>query len=71
MTDTDRPVKVPPNLELCFVCLATKMKRFRYKKLAPHKNEKLTLNSVDIAGPFPESLDGHKYFAEIIDKFKR
>lgn len=69
--DIDRPVKVPPNLDLCDVCLATKMKKFRHKTLAPHKNEKLVPISVNIAGPFPESLDGRKYFAEIIDNCTR
>lgn len=31
----------------------------------------LALRSINIAGPFPESLDGHKYFAEIIDSYTR
>ena len=26
LTDIGRPVKIPPNLELCDICLATKMK---------------------------------------------
>ncbi|KAI1003194.1 hypothetical protein K3495_g5013 [Podosphaera aphanis] len=71
VTDIDRPINVPPNLELCDVCLATKMKKFRSKKLANHKNIKLGLISIDIAGPFPLSIDGHKYFAEIVDSYSR
>lgn len=57
--DIDSPIKVPPNLELCDVCLTAKMKKIRDETLATHNNEKLALFSVDIAELFPEFLDGN------------
>ncbi|RKF61736.1 hypothetical protein OnM2_039008 [Erysiphe neolycopersici] len=47
------------------------MKKFRPRILAKHKEEKLAYVSIDIAGPFPLSIDCYIYFAEIIDIFKR
>lgn len=39
--------------------------------MAKQKDEKLALISIDIAGPFPPSIDGYRYLAEIIDNFTR
>ncbi|KAI1003486.1 hypothetical protein K3495_g4722 [Podosphaera aphanis] len=41
------------------------------KILAPHKKESLELISFDIAGPFPTSLRGNRYFLQIIDNWSR
>ncbi|KAI0990952.1 hypothetical protein K3495_g17235, partial [Podosphaera aphanis] len=41
------------------------------KSLAKWKNKPLELVSIDICGPFPASLRGHRYWAELIDSATR
>jgi hypothetical protein len=41
------------------------------KKLSDHKDKRLALVQFDIAGPFPTSTRGNKYFLLIIDSFTR
>ena len=66
-TNLTRSIKIPTDLEICDVCAVTKMKRRNSKVLAKHKDHRLALLSVDIAGPFPISMRGYRWFAEIID----
>lgn len=70
VTDIDR-VLIPSKLPKCEVCAKTKMRKISSTKLAEHKQEKLALISLDVAGPFPASYRGFRYFAEIIDNFTR
>ena len=48
-----------------------KMRNKISKKLAKHKEEVLALVSLDVAGPFPTSLRGNRYFLQLIDNFSR
>ena len=41
------------------------------KTLSEHKPQKLELVQFDIAGPFPKSLCGNRYFMLIIDNWSR
>ena len=66
-TNLMRPIKIPTDLEICDVCAITKMKQRNSKVLAKHKDCRLTLLSVDIAGPFPISMHSYCWFAEVID----
>jgi hypothetical protein len=70
-TNLTRSIKVPTDLEICDVCAVTKMKRRNSKVLAKHKDCRLALLSVDIAGLFPISMRGYRWFAEIIDNWSR
>lgn len=71
MTTLKRPINIPPQIELCDVCAKTKMRKRTSKVLAEHKDRKLALLSIDIAGPFPTSIRGFRYFAEVIDNWSR
>jgi hypothetical protein len=71
VTTLDKPVKVPTDLEICEVCAIAKMKNSISKTLANHMVSKLSLIQLDIAGPFPTSLQGNRYFLLIIDSFTR
>ncbi|KAI0994162.1 hypothetical protein K3495_g14020, partial [Podosphaera aphanis] len=57
--------------EVCEVCAITKMKNKISKTLSPWKEKRLGLIQLDIAGPFPTSLRGNKYFMLIIDNATR
>jgi hypothetical protein len=71
VTTLKRPIKVPTELEVCDVCAITKMRKRISRILAAHKERKLALLSVDIAGPWPASMRGYKWFAEVIDNWSR
>jgi hypothetical protein len=62
ITTLDQPIKIPKNLDICEVCAIAKMKNSIPKILADHIQ-------FDIAGPFPTSLQGNRYFLLIVDSF--
>ena len=59
-TNLTRSIKILIDLEICDVCAVTKMKRRNSKVLAKHKDRRLALLFVDIAGPFPTSMRGYR-----------
>ncbi|KAI1007831.1 hypothetical protein K3495_g392 [Podosphaera aphanis] len=56
---------------ICKSCKIGKIRNKISKNLAPHKKESLELISFDIAGPFPTTLRGNRYFMQIIDNWSR
>jgi hypothetical protein len=72
VTTLRNQIKVPPrDKRICKSCQIGKMRNRTSKTLAVHKREALELVSLDIAGPFPTSLRGNRYFMQIIDNFTR
>jgi Reverse transcriptase (RNA-dependent DNA polymerase)/gag-polypeptide of LTR copia-type len=71
VTTLSRPIKTPSKKEICEVCSLTKMTNLIPKQLSPHKLSKLALIQFDVAGPFPISLRGNRYFMLIIDSWTR
>jgi transposase InsO family protein len=71
-TVTDIPeVKIPRKIPVCGTCARNKKKKRRSKKLAEHEQRPLALVSMDLAGPFPVSYRGNRYFLEIVDNWTR
>ncbi|KAI0993875.1 hypothetical protein K3495_g14309, partial [Podosphaera aphanis] len=67
-----KKVKIPvAEKRICKVCKIGKMRNKISKILAPHKREPLELISFDIAGPFPTSLRGNRYFLQVVDSWSR
>lgn len=66
-----KPVKVPSKMDMCEVCKLAKMRRRINHKLSKWKDQPLDLVSLDVAGPFPISLRGNKYFVQIVDNATR
>jgi hypothetical protein len=62
---------VPEKKEICEVCALTKMRNSIPKQLRDYKAKKLALVQFDIAGPFPTSLRGNRWFLLIIDSYTR
>jgi hypothetical protein len=71
VTTLEKKIKVPEKKEICEVCALTKMRNSIPKQLRDHKAEKLALVQFDIAGPFPTSLRGNRWFLLIIDSYTR
>lgn len=71
VTTLGKPIKVPSKIPVCEVCALTKMKNLIPKQLSSHKTRRLELIHFDIAGPFPKSLRGNRYFLLIIDSWTR
>jgi hypothetical protein len=71
VTTLEKEIKVPEKKEICEVCALTKMRNSIPKQLRDHKAEKLALVQFDIAGPFPTSLRGNRWFLLIIDSYTR
>jgi hypothetical protein len=67
VTTLDKAIRIPKKMCPCQVCALTKMRNRTSKKLSPWKEELLELVSIDIAGPFPTSVVGNRYFLEIVD----
>lgn len=70
-TDLERPITIPDSIEICEICMKTKLRNRRSKVLAKHKDCKLDLLSIDIAGPFPKSIRGYRFFVEVLDNYTR
>ncbi|KAI0992332.1 hypothetical protein K3495_g15854 [Podosphaera aphanis] len=65
-------VKIPiAEKRICKSCKIGKMMNKISKTLAQHKTEPLELISFDVAGPFPMSLRGNRYFLQVIDNWSR
>ena len=71
VTTLNKAVKIPTTMEICEVCATTKMTNQIRKELNPHKLTRLALVQFDIAGPFPKSLRGNRWFLLIIDSYTR
>ncbi|KAI0995304.1 hypothetical protein K3495_g12878, partial [Podosphaera aphanis] len=71
VTTLSTPIKVPNDNVMCGVCKLTKMRNYTPKTLSQHKNHRLALIQFDIAGPFPKSVRGNRYFMLIIDNWSR
>lgn len=71
VTTMKTPIRVPAIKNLCRCCELTKKRNRISKHLSPWKEERLELVQIDISGPFPESLNGNKWFLEIIDNATR
>ena len=71
VTTLSHPIKIPRSKEMCEVCKLTKMRNQIPKTLSPHKEFKLALIQFDVAGPFPPSIRGNRYFMLIIDNWAR
>ena len=71
VTTLQKEIRVPERKEICEVCAMTKMRNSISKQLREHKTNKLALIQFDIAGPFPTSLRGNRWFILIIDSYTR
>jgi len=71
VTTLQNKIRVPVKKEICEVCALTKMRNRIPTQLRDHKAEKLALIQFDIAGPFPTSLRGNRWFLLIIDSYTR
>ncbi|KAI1004412.1 hypothetical protein K3495_g3804 [Podosphaera aphanis] len=71
VTTLREAIKIPKNREVCEACQLTKTTNRKSKTLADRKERRLSLIQFDIAGPFPKSLRGNRYFLLIIDSFSR
>ena len=71
VTTISPPIKIPSVREVCEVCTLTKMTNRIPTTLSDHKDETLKLIQFDIAGPFPKTIRGNRYFLLIIDSFTR
>ena len=58
------------NFSKCSICLENKMKRKPYNPV-PNNFKLLERVVSDVAGPFPDGLNGEKYFLTMIDVFSR
>jgi hypothetical protein len=71
-TVTDiKKIVIPEQIPLCETCSRQKIHKRQSKQLAEHKQEPLALISFDVAGPFPVSYRGFRYFGEIVDNWSR
>lgn len=64
-----KKIIIPDRVPLCEVCAARKIKKKQSKRLAEHAPEPLALVSFDIAGSFPVSYRGYRYFGELVDNW--
>jgi len=69
-TTLGEKLKAPKDC-ICRVCEITKKRNHTPKKLSEWDTELLGLVSIDIAGQFPLSIDGHKYFLQIVENSTR
>jgi hypothetical protein len=69
VTTLDQPIKVPKDLKIFEICAIAKMNNTISKTLANYMVSKLALIQFDIAGPFPTSFQGNRYFLLIIDSY--
>ncbi len=72
VTDKKEPIPVPSEPHSCKVCSLANMRKFK-GAVAERKNERLSLVSIDLCGPFDGAISrlGFKYWLEIVDNFSR
>jgi hypothetical protein len=63
--------KIPISKQICAICHLANMRNRRNHSLSERKDQKLDLVSIDIAGPFPMSINGYRYFLQIVDNYTR
>ena len=66
-----KKIIIPDKIPLCETCARQKIRKNQSKRLADHAQKVLALISFDIAGPFPTSYRGYRYFGEIVDSWSR
>ena len=66
-----KKIVIPGKLPLCDICAAQKIRKRKSKKLAEHAAEPSALIIFDIAGPFPASYRGYRYFGGLINNWSR
>jgi hypothetical protein len=71
VTNLSLPIKVPTKLDICEVCILTKMTNPILNHLSTHKSKRLELIYLDIVGAFPRSIRGNQYLILIIDSYTR
>lgn len=71
VTTLARPIRIPNDPEICEVCKLTKMRNSTRRELSEWKKGVLDLISLDVCGPFPTSLQGNRYFAQLKDNRSR
>ncbi|KAI0995269.1 hypothetical protein K3495_g12913 [Podosphaera aphanis] len=71
VTTLHKPIIIPQKLPKCETCIRANIKNRFSKRIAPHPAKRLAVISVDVAGPFPVSIRGNSYFAEVIDNWSR
>lgn len=68
---TTKRIKVPKDLSICEVCALTKLRNKIPKELAEWAKTLLGRIQFDVAGPFPVTIRGNRWFLLIIDTFSR
>jgi hypothetical protein len=71
VTTLRKPISIPYKAAICEVCSLTKIRNSIPKELSPWKTAILALIQFDVAGPFPASIAGNKYFLLIVDSATR
>jgi hypothetical protein len=71
VTTLKKRIIVPTKREICEVCALTKIKNKFPKQLSLWQMSILGLIQFDVAGPFPTSIRGNRYFLLIIDSCTR
>ncbi len=71
VTNIVEPIQVNEKLHICDVCSQTKIRNQTNTEVRSRKETLWDLLSIDIAGPFPQSLTGNRYFLEIIDSHSK
>jgi len=69
VTDLKKRVKIPHDKGVCEVCKTAKLRNRVSKLLSPRPSAILALVQCDIAGPFPTSLRGNRWYLMIVDKY--
>lgn len=67
VTTLQKKIKIPKDLDICDVCAITKLKNRIPKKLSTWPKVILDLIQFDVAGPFPATIRGNRWFLLIID----
>jgi hypothetical protein len=69
VTTLSKPV--PKGEEICEVCSLTKFRNQTNKALSERKDDLLALVSIDTCGPLPVTIQGNRYFLQIVDNYSR
>ena len=67
VTTLKNRIKIPRDLDLCEVCAITKLRNKIPKELSAWTKEILGRVQFDVAGPFPPTIRGNRWFLLIID----
>jgi hypothetical protein len=64
-------IVIPDRIPMCETCARQKIRKNQSTRVADHTQESLALIAFDVAGPFPPSYKGYRYFGEIVDNWSR